>query len=43
MEAVTDGECSFKATVFDGETGEEEWTRCRVSEGKTEKVRQRID
>jgi hypothetical protein len=43
MEAVTGGECSFKVTVFEGETGEEEWTRRRVSAGKTEKVRRRID
>jgi hypothetical protein len=37
------GECSFKAMVFEGETGEEEWTRHRVSVGKTEKVSWRID
>jgi hypothetical protein len=43
MEAVTGGERSFKATVFDGETGEEEWMRRRVSVGKTEKVRRCID
>jgi hypothetical protein len=43
MEAVTGGECSFKVMVFEGETGEEEWTRRRVSAGKMEKVRQRID
>jgi hypothetical protein len=43
MEAVTSGECSFKETVFEGETGEKEWMRCRVSAGKTEKVRWRID
>jgi hypothetical protein len=43
MEAVTGGECSFKATVFEGETGEEEWMRHRVSAGKMEKVRRRID
>jgi hypothetical protein len=43
MEAVTSGECSFKATVFEGETREEEWTRRRVSAGKMEKVRRRID
>jgi hypothetical protein len=43
MEAVTDGESSFKATVFEGETGEEEWTRRQVSVGKMEKVSWRID
>jgi hypothetical protein len=43
MEVVTGGECSFKATVFEIETGKDEWTRCRVSVGKTEKVRRRID
>jgi hypothetical protein len=43
MEAVTGGECSFKAMVFEGETEEEEWTRRRVSVGKTEKVSRRID
>jgi hypothetical protein len=43
MEAVTGGECSFKPMVFEGETGEEEWMRRRVSAGKTEKVRWRID
>jgi hypothetical protein len=38
MEAITGGECSFKAMVFEGETGEEEWTRHRVSAGKMEKA-----
>jgi hypothetical protein len=43
MEAVSGGECSFKATVFEGEMGEVEWMRCRVCVGKTEKVSWRID
>jgi hypothetical protein len=43
MEAVTGSECSFKVTVFEGETGEEEWMRHRVSVGKMEKVSRRID
>jgi hypothetical protein len=27
MEVFTSGECSFKVTIFEGETGEEEWMR----------------
>jgi hypothetical protein len=43
MEGVIGGECSFKATVFEGETWREERMRHRVSAGKMEKVRRRID